>query len=202
MGNPGRAAARRKRPFHDDARNGFAVDESGCHRSVDQDPAGREGDRVSAEGPIEVWARTLADGSKAVGIFNRHQLPLTAHVDLRSLGYAHGAKARDLWHGKDLGSIGPEYSVNVPAHGVVFLKVTAIAAAKRTGRRPNSQCQAKALARLLKGQGQRKWMRFAEIFMELLRAHPSPSRMLLSRGSGTVGRGAGGGGWGGGGGAG
>jgi alpha-galactosidase len=92
--------------------------------AVDQDSAGREGDRVSAEGPIEVWARPLADGTKAVGIFNRHQLPLTAHVDFRSLGYAHGAKARDLWKGKDLGNIGPDYSVTIPAHGVVFLKVT------------------------------------------------------------------------------
>jgi alpha-galactosidase len=36
--------------------------------AVDQDAAGREGDRVSAEGPIEVWARPLADGSRAVGI--------------------------------------------------------------------------------------------------------------------------------------
>ena len=42
--------------------------------AVDQDPAGKQGDRVSAEGPIEIWARSLADGSKAVGVFNR--LPL------------------------------------------------------------------------------------------------------------------------------
>ena len=62
--------------------------------AVDQDAAGREGDRVSAEGPIEVWARPLADGSRAVGIFNRHQLPLTVHVDLRSVGFTHGEKAR------------------------------------------------------------------------------------------------------------
>ena len=36
--------------------------------AVDQDrgrQAGRQ--RVGAEGPIEVWSRTLADGSKAVG---------------------------------------------------------------------------------------------------------------------------------------
>ncbi|HEY4381871.1 MAG TPA: glycoside hydrolase family 27 protein [Acidobacteriaceae bacterium] len=92
--------------------------------AVDQDSAGKEGDRVSAEGPIEVWARSLADGSKAVGIFNRHQLPLTAHVDFRSLGFSKAVKARDLWQGKDLGSMSPDYSVQIPAHGVVFLKVT------------------------------------------------------------------------------
>jgi len=91
--------------------------------AVDQDSAGKEGDRVSAEGPIEVWARTLADGSKAVGIFNRHQLPLMAHVDLRTLGFAHGAKARDLWLKKDLGTIDSPYTVEIPAHGVLFLKL-------------------------------------------------------------------------------
>jgi alpha-galactosidase len=92
--------------------------------AVDQDAAGKQGDRTSAEGPIEVWARPLADGSKAVGIFNRHQLPLTAHVDFRAMGYAHAVKAKDLWAGKDLGEIGAEYSVEVPGHGVVFLRVT------------------------------------------------------------------------------
>ena len=91
--------------------------------AVDQDPAGKQGDRVSEEGPIEVWARPLADGSKAVGIFNRHQLPLTAHVDLRTLGFANGAKARDLWLKKDLGSIDSPYTVEIPAHGVLFLKL-------------------------------------------------------------------------------
>ena len=91
--------------------------------AVDQDPAGKEGDRISAEGPIEVWARPLADGSKAVGIFNRHQLTLTARVDLRTLGFAHGAKARDLWLKKDLGSIDSPYTVEIPAHGVLFLKL-------------------------------------------------------------------------------
>ena len=92
--------------------------------AVDQDAAGKQGDRISAEGPIEVWAKPLADGSKAVGIFNRHHLPLTAHVDFRLLGYASGAKARDLWLDKDLGKIGPEYSVKIPSHGVVMLRVT------------------------------------------------------------------------------
>ncbi len=91
--------------------------------AVDQDAAGKQGDRVSAEGPIEVWARPLADGSKAVGIFNRHQTPLTAQVDLHSVGFSGVVKARDLWQKKDLGDIKGQYVVKIPAHGVVFLKV-------------------------------------------------------------------------------
>jgi alpha-galactosidase len=91
--------------------------------AVDQDAAGKQGDRVSAEGPIEIWARPLADGSKAVAIFNRHPSPLTAHVDWFTLGFKPGAKAKDLWLKKDLGNLEATYNVEVPSHGVVFLKV-------------------------------------------------------------------------------
>ena len=92
--------------------------------AVDQDAAGKQGDRVTSEGPIEVWVRPLADGSKAVGIFNRHPGALTARVDLHGLGFSHSMKAKDLWLGKDLGSIDSPYTVKIPAHGVLFLRVT------------------------------------------------------------------------------
>jgi alpha-galactosidase len=92
--------------------------------AIDQDAAGKQGDRVSAEGPVEVWARVLADGSKAVGIFNRHQTALVARVDFGTMGFKGAVKARDLWQGKDLGKLNNPYVVKVPAHGVVFLKVT------------------------------------------------------------------------------
>jgi alpha-galactosidase len=92
--------------------------------AVDQDAAGKQGDRVSAEGPVEVWARVLADGSKAVGIFNRHHTALVARVDFGTMGFKGAVKARDIWQGKELGRLNSPYVVKVPAHGVVFLKVT------------------------------------------------------------------------------
>lgn len=92
--------------------------------AVDQDKAGIQGDRVSAEGPIEIWSRTLADGSKAVGIFNRQPSPLPASVDFAKLGFASGVKARDLWLGTDLGKLGPKYIAVIPGHGVLLLKIT------------------------------------------------------------------------------
>src|SRR5271170_143074 len=91
--------------------------------AVDQDPAGKQGDRVWAEGPIEVWSRTLADGSKAVGVFNRHPSVMTATVDFKKLGFAGAVKAKDLWQGKDLGASAGPITVKVPGHGVVFLRV-------------------------------------------------------------------------------
>lgn len=92
--------------------------------AIDQDAAGKQGDRVSAEGPIEIWVRSLADGSKAVGIFNRHPSPLSTQVDFKKLGFTRGVKAKDLWLSKDLGTISAPYAVTIPGHGVLLLRVS------------------------------------------------------------------------------
>jgi alpha-galactosidase len=92
--------------------------------AVDQDALGKQGDRVSTEGPIEVWSRPLAGGALAVGIFNRHQKALTAHVDFAKLGLTGNVQARDLWQHKDLGAVPAIYNVEVPAHGVLMLRLT------------------------------------------------------------------------------
>ncbi len=93
--------------------------------AVDQDPLGKQGDRVSATGPVEIWARPLADGTKAVGIFNRNPEARLATLDFRSLGISGGGRLRDLWEHKDLGLMKSSYTVKVPGHGVVLLKIKA-----------------------------------------------------------------------------
>ncbi len=91
--------------------------------AIDQDPAGKQGDRVTAEGPMEIWARSLADGSKAVGLFNRHHAPMRMKVDFRQVGFSGPVKVRDIWAARDLGSL-TSYEVLVPRHGVVLLRVS------------------------------------------------------------------------------
>src|SRR5260370_41505696 len=93
--------------------------------AIDQDSAGLQGDRVSAEGPIEIWARPLAGGSKAVGVFNRHhRTSMTVQVDLRQLGFSKPVGVRDVWQAKDLGQVNGTFRVEMPVHGVVLLRVT------------------------------------------------------------------------------
>ena len=92
--------------------------------AIDQDPLGREGDRVTAVGPLEIWSKPLQGGDKAVGLFNRGERALPITLKLSSVGFANGAKARDLWAAKDLGRLQGSYTVRVARHGVVLLRLS------------------------------------------------------------------------------
>jgi alpha-galactosidase len=91
--------------------------------AVDQDPAGKQGDRVWAEGPMEIWSKPMADGSQAVGMFNRQQGSMTFAVDFAKLGFTGTVKVRDLWAGKDLGTMTGAYSATLAGHTVILLRV-------------------------------------------------------------------------------
>jgi alpha-galactosidase len=92
--------------------------------AIDQDRLGKQADRVWAEGSQEIWARPLADGSKAVGIFNRFDWPQAIPVDWAKLGFKGAVKARDVWAKKDLGMLPNKFEAHVPGRGIVLLKVT------------------------------------------------------------------------------
>jgi alpha-galactosidase len=92
---------------------------------VDQDALGMQGRRVAKVGDLEVWARQLKDGSRAVILFNRGASDAQMSVSWEELGYpAHlSAGVRDLWTRKDLGKFTGTYAAKVPSHGVVMIKV-------------------------------------------------------------------------------
>jgi alpha-galactosidase len=92
--------------------------------AIDQDRLGKQADRVWAEGSQEIWARPLADGSKAVGIFNRFDWLEVIAVDWAKLGFKGAVKARDVWAKRDLGMLPNKFEAHVPGRGVLLLKVT------------------------------------------------------------------------------
>ena len=92
--------------------------------AVDQDAKGVQGRRVWQEGPLEIWVKPLADGSQAVGLFNRSESATKMTLDFKSIGAPASAKLRDLLDHKDLGTIQNSYSTDVPTHGVVLVKVS------------------------------------------------------------------------------
>jgi alpha-galactosidase len=91
--------------------------------ALDQDALGKQGDRVSAVGPFEIWSKQLADGSKAVALFNRGEAASPMTLNLKEVGITHSVRARDLWQHKDLGTIKDSYTADVPRHGVLLLKL-------------------------------------------------------------------------------
>jgi alpha-galactosidase len=72
---------------------------------------------------LEVWAKPLADGGIAVGLFNRGESKNSVTVNFKDMGVKRSARVRDLWSHKDLGSFSANYTAEVPRHGVILLKV-------------------------------------------------------------------------------
>jgi alpha-galactosidase len=91
--------------------------------AVDQDVKGAQGRRVAQEGPIEIWAKPLAGGSIAVGLFNRGESTNPITLSFKDIGVQGSAKLRDLWQHKDLGSFSGSYTEEVPRHGAILIRV-------------------------------------------------------------------------------
>ena len=92
--------------------------------AIDQDRLGKQGYRLSAVGPIEIWEKPLSGGAKAVALFNRGESVWPITLDLKSVGFAQGAKLRDLWAGKDVQSTNGSYTATVPSHGAALLRIS------------------------------------------------------------------------------
>jgi alpha-galactosidase len=90
---------------------------------VDQDPLGRQAARVAQNGQLEIWAKDMADGSKAVGLFNRGSEERSVVVKWSDLGLSGEQKVRDLWRQKDLGAFAGQFEAKVSRHGVVLVNV-------------------------------------------------------------------------------
>jgi alpha-galactosidase len=93
--------------------------------AIDQDPMGREGRRVAKDGEMEIWAKQLEDGGRAVILLNRGSSSHDVSVTWEELGYpGHlSATVRDLWAHKDLGKFTAKFSAPVESHGVVMVTV-------------------------------------------------------------------------------
>ena len=93
--------------------------------AVDQDPLGLQGRRVKREGDQEVWSKQLADGGRAVVLFNRGAQAAQLSVSWTEIGYPQNlpAQVRDLWAAKDLGKMSGKFTAEVPSHGVVMITV-------------------------------------------------------------------------------
>ena len=90
---------------------------------VNQDPLGRQARCVAAVDELEVWSRPLADGSLAVGLFNRGRGEAMVTANWDDLELSGPQPVRNLWLRQDEGVFDGAYSANVPRHGAVMIKV-------------------------------------------------------------------------------
>jgi alpha-galactosidase len=93
--------------------------------AVNQDALGREGERVAKSGDLEVWAKQLKDGSRAVILLNRGVTEQQITANWEDIGYPGNISAavRDLWSHKALGKSTGKFSAAVASHGVVMITV-------------------------------------------------------------------------------
>lgn len=89
--------------------------------AIDQDALGKQGDRLYQDGDLDVWTRPLSGGRVAVGLFNRGASPRDIPIELAKVGFPAGARLRDVWKQKDLGSRSGIFTDTVPTHGVTLL---------------------------------------------------------------------------------
>jgi alpha-galactosidase len=101
--------------------------------AVNQDPLGCQAFRVGKVSHgmhrAEVWAKPLADGSIAVGLFN------LGDIKQRIIGVAwetvglhdrRPCRVRDLWKGEELGVFTGDFTTRVARHDVKLLRLTPI----------------------------------------------------------------------------
>ncbi len=91
--------------------------------AIDQDKLGKQAKRVWQSHDQEIWTRPLAGGAQAVAFFNRATDTANVTVKWTDLGINGKWKARDLWLHQDVEWAGPEYSVTIPGHGAVMLRL-------------------------------------------------------------------------------
>lgn len=91
--------------------------------AVDQDPLGECASVISRSDSSFLMLKDLADGSKAVGLFNRGKAPARVSISWSELKISGKQTVRDLWREKNIGRYRNAFTATVPAQGVVMLRI-------------------------------------------------------------------------------
>jgi alpha-galactosidase len=69
-----------------------------------------------------LMVKSLEDGGKAVGLFNRGEFPARVAAPWAVIGISGAHTVRDVWRQKDLGRYDGEFAATVPRHGVFLIR--------------------------------------------------------------------------------
>ena len=98
--------------------------------AIDQDPLGAGAGCVAAGEDWEIWARPLADGSIAAGLYNKALEEQTIVLDMEALGILCKWTVRDVWSQQDEGVFLGRYETSVPGHATHLIRLTPKACGK------------------------------------------------------------------------
>jgi alpha-galactosidase len=90
---------------------------------INQDILGKQAGRIAQYGSLEIWAKDMEDGSKAVGLFNRGLFPSSLTVSWKDLGISGIYTIRDVWSQTDIEKSDSKFAATIPSHGVKLLRI-------------------------------------------------------------------------------
>ncbi len=94
--------------------------------AVDQDRLGIQGKEVKASGGTHVIVKPLANGDKAVALFNENPWSSTIGTNLTEIGFGAGTyQVKDLWS-KATSTTTGSISASVPAHATVMYRLSRV----------------------------------------------------------------------------
>lgn len=94
---------------------------------IDQDPLGKGAGCIAEGKDWEIWARPLADGSIAAGLYNKSNLEQTIPFELNQAGILCKWRVRDVWRQEDVGVFMDRYEASVPGHATHLIRLTPLA---------------------------------------------------------------------------
>jgi len=93
--------------------------------AINQDPLGHQAQYIYSKGEVEVWARDLKDGGKAIAVINVGSDTYSTHpfhLDLEQLGLHGTQHAKNLWTGKDM-DLTNDMPIELASHDVLLVRI-------------------------------------------------------------------------------
>ncbi|MDO3640537.1 putative Ig domain-containing protein [Mucilaginibacter sp. L3T2-6] len=92
--------------------------------AIDQDALGKGARQAAKTADYQIWVKEMADGGKAVGLFNTSDKYQTITLNRDDEDFKGLTKIRDVWQQKYIISSGSTYSAKVAPHGVMLVRLS------------------------------------------------------------------------------
>ena len=86
--------------------------------AIDQDPLGRQAERVWQRGDVSLWRKPLSGNRVAVALLNNSWSTRDIPFNLADAGFPDGASVRDVWERKDVGRWSGPQAITEKGHSV------------------------------------------------------------------------------------